>query len=103
MTTGSYLARGVQPRWIARMNLASNLFHIGIWDFAGHFFGMLTPHWMRTPAADCSETENGDVITGGASGVLCLIGGVLLLPEASSVQPTRANHYRSDPDPVAAR
>lgn len=29
------------------MNLASNLFHIGILGiFVGHFFGMLTPHWM---------------------------------------------------------
>ena len=29
------------------MNLASNLFHIGILGiFAGHFLGMLTPHWM---------------------------------------------------------
>ena len=28
------------------MNWASNLFHIGILDFFGHLFGMLTPHWM---------------------------------------------------------
>ena len=29
------------------MRLASNLFHIGIIGiFAGHFLGMLTPHWM---------------------------------------------------------
>ena len=46
---GQYTWRAASSQMLDRkgMNLASNLFHIGILgDFVGHFFGMLTPHWM---------------------------------------------------------
>ena len=46
---GQYTWRAASSQMLDRkgMNLASNLFHIGILGiFAGHFLGMLTPHWM---------------------------------------------------------
>lgn len=46
---GQYTWRAASSQMLDRkgMNLASNLFHIGILGiFVGHFFGMLTPHWM---------------------------------------------------------
>ncbi len=62
------------------MNLASNLFHIGILGiFVGHFFGMLTPHWMYEAWLPIEVKQKMAMFAGGASGVLCLIGGVLLL------------------------
>ena len=57
-----------------------NLFHIGILGiFVGHFFGMLTPHWMYEAWLPIEVKQKMAMFAGGASGVLCLIGGVLLL------------------------
>ncbi len=104
---GQYTWRAASSQMLDRkgMNLASNLFHIGILGiFVGHFFGMLTPHWMYEAWLPIEVKQKMAMFAGGASGVLCLIGGVLLL-KRRLFQPTRAcNHYRSGyPDPVAAR
>lgn len=53
------------------MNLASNLFHIGIPGiFAGHFLGMLTPHWMYESFLPIDVKQKMAMIAGGACGVM---------------------------------
>jgi nitrate reductase gamma subunit len=62
------------------MRLASNLFHIGILGiFAGHFLGMLTPHWMYESFLPIAVKQTMAMFAGGACGVMMLVGGVLLL------------------------
>lgn len=62
------------------MNLASNLFHFGILGiFAGHFLGMLTPHWMYESFLPIDVKQKMAMIAGGACGVMTLVGGLLLL------------------------
>ena len=62
------------------MRLASNLFHIGILGiFAGHFLGMLTPHWMYESFIHVPVKKKMAMFAGGACGVMMLIGGVMLL------------------------
>ncbi|WP_285143232.1 respiratory nitrate reductase subunit gamma, partial [Serratia ureilytica] len=51
------------------MRLASNLFHIGIIGiFAGHFLGMLTPHWMYEAFLPIDVKQKLAMIAGGACG-----------------------------------
>lgn len=91
------------------MNTASNLFHIGITGiFAGHFLGMLTPHWMYEARLPLEVKQKMAMFAGGASGLMCLIGGVLLL-KRRLFSPRVGHHHRSgysDPltagDPVCA-
>lgn len=53
------------------MNTASNLFHIGITGiFAGHFLGMLTPHWMYESFLPIDVKQKMAMIAGGACGVM---------------------------------
>lgn len=62
------------------MRLASNLFHLGILGiFAGHFLGMLTPHWMYEAFLPLEVKQKMAMFGGGSAGVLTLIGGILLL------------------------
>ncbi len=51
--------------------------------FAGHFLGMLTPHWMYESFLPIEVKQKMAMIGGGASGVLCLVGGLLLLETPS--------------------
>ena len=79
---GQYTWRAASSQMLDRkgMNLASNLFHIGILGiFAGHFLGMLTPHWMYEAWLPLEVKQKMAMFAGGASGLMCLIGGVLLL------------------------
>jgi len=63
-----------------RMRLASNLFHIGIIViFFGHLFGMLTPHWVYAPFLSAGTKQVLAIVIGGIAGVLCLVGGAMLL------------------------
>lgn len=85
------------------MNTASNLFHIGILGiFAGHFTGMLTPHWMYEAWLPIEVKQKMAMLAGGACGVMT--GGWAAAAETPSVQPTRAGyHDRSGhPDPLPA-
>ena len=62
------------------MVIWSNLFHLGILGiFAGHFLGMLTPHWMYESFLPIEVKQKMAMIGGGASGVMCLVGGIMLL------------------------
>lgn len=58
----------------------SNLFHIGIlFLFAGHFGGLLTPHWAYEAFITPAQKQLVAVTAGGIAGVLCFIGLSLLL------------------------
>ncbi|WP_435953387.1 respiratory nitrate reductase subunit gamma [Dryocola sp. BD626] len=62
------------------MNMASNLFHFGILGiFAGHFLGMLTPHWMYEAFLPIDVKQKMAMFAGGACGVMTLVGGLMLL------------------------
>lgn len=62
------------------MRLASNLFHIGILAiFFGHLVGLLTPHWVYAPFLSAGHKQLMAIIFGGIAGVLCVIGGAMLL------------------------
>ncbi|VEB84178.1 respiratory nitrate reductase 1 subunit gamma [Citrobacter koseri] len=79
---GQYTWRAASSQMLDRkgMNLASNLFHFGILGiFAGHFLGMLTPHWMYEAFLPIEVKQKMAMIAGGACGVMTLVGGVLLL------------------------
>ena len=79
---GQYTWRAASSQMLDRkgMNMASNLFHFGILGiFAGHFLGMLTPHWMYEAWLPIEVKQKMAMIGGGAAGLMCLVGGVLLL------------------------
>lgn len=62
------------------MRLASNLFHVGILGiFFGHFFGMLTPHWVYEPFLSVELKQKMAMFAGGMCGVMMLVGGGMLL------------------------
>ncbi|MCS5873300.1 respiratory nitrate reductase subunit gamma [Klebsiella pneumoniae subsp. pneumoniae] len=66
---GQYTWRAASSQMLDRkgMNLASNLFHIGILGiFAGHFLGMLTPHWMYESFLPIDVKQKMAMIAGGA-------------------------------------
>lgn len=79
---GQYTWRAGSSQMLGRkgMTLASNLFHIGILGiFFGHFFGMLTPHWMYESFLPIEVKQKMAMYLGGVCGVLTLVGGLLLL------------------------
>lgn len=79
---GQYTWRAGSSQMLDRkgMNLASNLFHIGILGiFFGHFFGMLTPHWVYESFLPIEMKQKIAMIAGGICGVMTLVGGLLLL------------------------
>lgn len=62
------------------MRLASNSFHIGILViFFGHLVGLLTPHWAYAWIISAGAKQIIAILVGGIAGVLCFIGGVMLL------------------------
>ena len=70
----SQLLRSGQLRW------GSNLFHVGIlFLFFGHTVGMLTPHFIYEPFISAGAKQLVAMISGGAFGVLGLLGLTLLL------------------------
>jgi nitrate reductase gamma subunit len=70
----SQMLRARQLRW------GSNLFHFGIlFLFVGHFFGLLTPHWLYQPFITPSQKQLVAIWSGGAAGLVCFIGLSLLL------------------------
>ncbi|MEW5967212.1 MAG: respiratory nitrate reductase subunit gamma [Pseudomonadota bacterium] len=63
-----------------QLRLGSNLFHIGVlFLFFGHFFGMLTPHFIYEPFISSGEKQVLAMVSGGIAGVLAFIGLTLLL------------------------
>jgi nitrate reductase gamma subunit len=86
----SQLLRRGQLRW------GSNLFHIGVlFLFFGHFFGMLTPHFVYEPFIGAGQAAAGDG-AGGIAGVLGFVGVTLLLHRRLTEPRIRINSKRGD-------
>ncbi len=63
-----------------QLRLGSNLFHLGIlFLFFGHSVGMLTPHFLYEPFMTAGAKQLMAMVSGGAFGVLGLLGLTLLL------------------------
>lgn len=78
--------------------LGSVLFHVGVLAiFAGHFVGLLTPVavWDAL-GVQHSAKQMLAIVAGGAAGVLCLIGGLLLLHRRVFDARIRANSSFGD-------
>ena len=96
---GQYTWRAASSQMLDRkgMNLASNLFHIGILGiFAGHFLGMLTPHWVYEPFLAIATKQKLAMVAGGVFGLMTLVGGLLLLRRRLFNPRIRATSTRAD-------
>jgi len=70
----SQLLRARQLFW------GSNLFHAGIlFLFVGHFFGMLTPHFIYEHFIGAGSKQLLAMVSGGIAGVVCFVGLSLLI------------------------
>lgn len=84
------LKRG-QLRW------GSNLFHIGVlFLFFGHFFGMLTPHFVYEHFIGAGDKQLMAMVSGGIAGLLGFIGVTLLLHRRLFEPRIRATSKSSD-------
>ena len=80
-----------------QLRLVSNLFHIGVlFLFFGHFFGMLTPHFLYEPFISAGSKQILAMISGGIAGVLAFIGISLLLHRRLTEPRIRATSKTSD-------
>lgn len=80
-----------------QLRLGSNLFHIGVlFLFFGHFFGMLTPHFIYEPFISAGSKQLLAMISGGTAGVLAFIGITLLLHRRLTVPRIRVTSKTSD-------
>ena len=70
----SQMLKAGQLRW------GSNLFHVGVlFLFFGHFFGMLTPHFVYENFIGVGAKQLAAMVSGGIAGVLGFIGVTVLL------------------------
>ena len=80
-----------------QLRLGSNLFHIGVlFLFFGHFFGMLTPHFVYEPFLAAGAKQMLAMVSGGVAGLLGFIGLTVLLHRRLSDDRIRANSKASD-------
>jgi nitrate reductase gamma subunit len=80
-----------------QLRLGSNLFHVGVlFLFFGHFFGMLTPHFVYEHFIDAGSKQLMAMISGGIAGLLGFIGVTLLLHRRLIEPRIRANSKTSD-------
>lgn len=87
----SQLLRKGQLRW------GSNLFHIGVlFLFFGHFFGMLTPHFVYEHFLGAGAKQLIAMVSGGVAGTVGFIGLTLLLHRRLSDDRIRATSKPSD-------
>lgn len=81
----------------AQLRLGSNLFHIGVlFLFFGHFFGMLTPHFVYEHFIDAGDKQLMAMISGGIAGTLAFIGLTILLHRRLTEPRIRATSKTSD-------
>jgi len=79
------------------MRRASNLFHVGILViFFGHLFGLLTPHWVYAPFISPGAKQVVAILVGGVAGVMCLVGGAMLLHRRLTNPRVRASSSTMD-------
>ena len=96
---GQYTWRASSSQMLDKrgMVLWSNLFHIGILGiFFGHFFGMLTPHWVYSWFLPMSQKQVMAMVLGGVCGVLTLVGGIGLLARRLTNPRIRATSTTAD-------
>ncbi len=87
----SQLLRTGQLRW------GSNLFHIGVlFLFFGHFFGMLTPHFVYEHFLGAGAKQLIAMVSGGVAGTIGFIGLTLLLHRRLSDDRIRVTSKPSD-------
>ncbi len=80
-----------------QLRLGSNLFHLGIlFLFFGHTVGMLTPHFVYEPFMSAGAKQVLAMVSGGAFGVLGLLGLTLLLHRRLFEPRIRATSRTSD-------
>ncbi|MBY4676375.1 respiratory nitrate reductase subunit gamma [Marinobacterium arenosum] len=76
---------------------ASNLFHVGVLViFFGHLVGLLTPHALYAPFMSAGTKQVIAIIVGGAAGVACWIGALLLLKRRLGEPRVRATSTKAD-------
>lgn len=75
----------------------SNLFHVGIiMVFFGHIFGLLAPEWTYDWLITNEQKRMLAILMGSASGLVTLMGVVLLCWRRFTCEPVRANSHLSD-------
>jgi len=80
-----------------QLRLGSNLFHIGVlFLFFGHFFGMLTPHFLYEHFISAGTKQLVAMVSGGIAGALAFVGLTLLLHRRLSDPRIRATSKPSD-------
>lgn len=81
----------------SNMRLASGLFHIGILGIIfGHFFGLLTPHWIYESFLSLQAKQLMAMFAGGVFGAMTLYGGYLLLKRRLTNVRVRATSSTAD-------
>ena len=81
----------------SNMRLASGLFHIGILGIIfGHFFGLLTPHWVYESFLSLQAKQLIAMSAGGVFGAMTLYGGYLLLKRRLTNVRIRATSSTAD-------
>lgn len=75
----------------------SNLFHYGIiFVFVGHIFGLLAPEWMYDWLITNEQKRLLAIVMGGASGIITLVGILMLMIRRFTVKPVRENSHTAD-------
>ena len=91
ISDSSQMLRTGTLRW------GSNLFHVGIlFLFFGHFFGLLTPHWVYEPFITPAQKQLVAIIAGGIAGFICFIGLTLLIHRRIFDPRIRLTSHRTD-------
>ena len=87
----SQMLKAGQLRW------GSNLFHVGVlFLFFGHFFGMLTPHFIYEPFIGAGTKQLLAMVSGGIAGLLGFVGVTVLLHRRLTEPRIRATSKTSD-------
>ena len=80
-----------------QLRVGSNLFHIGVlFLFFGHFFGMLTPHFVYESFISAGTKQLMAMVSGGIAGLLGFIGVTILLHRRLTEPRIRATSKTSD-------
>lgn len=80
-----------------QLRVGSNLFHVGVlFLFFGHFFGMLTPHFVYESFIDAGSKQMMAMVSGGIAGLLAFIGVTILLHRRLSEPRIRITSKTSD-------
>ncbi|EPL1069405.1 respiratory nitrate reductase subunit gamma [Pluralibacter gergoviae] len=96
---GQYTWRAASSQMLDKRGMViwSNLFHVGILGiFFGHFFGMLTPHWVYSWFLPIAVKQQLAMIVGGICGAMTLVGGAGLLYRRLTNPRVRATSTTAD-------